>query len=225
MDQFGQQEILSPQDVIRKEAKENEVDNTILAYGAKQKEYNMYCDHVEPHPRCYSDHKYTVTPLNYYNFLYYQSRRSKYSKNKKGKAFSKVECDKIMNDPTWCAKKPIGWNCLNQYKCGVQEIWDKQKEDGLIKHTKDDLISKSVKELMKIVKTRKVYLKKRILMKRLLPKWLPMLQQKSYLVWRGFYLIKKVILFASAFQLSVIDFAYYRVHLEYYVENPYSLVN
>ena len=160
MDQLNQQRI-APQDVIRNEQKEHEEDNTALAYGAKQKEYNMYCDHVEPHPRLATDHKYIITPRNFYNFLYYQSRRSKYSKNKKGKAFNKAECDKIRDDPTWCAKKPIGWNCLNQYKCGLQEIWDKQVEAGKISYSKDQLISKSVKELMKVVKTRKVHLSKK----------------------------------------------------------------
>ena len=106
------QVVLVPQDVVHNEEKTHEENNTVLAYGAKQVEYNLYCDHVESHPRCSDDHKCIITPFNFYNFLYYQSRQSKYSGNKKGKVFCIEGFDKIIKDPTWLSKKPMGWHSM-----------------------------------------------------------------------------------------------------------------
>ena len=150
---------MDPRDVVRNEQKTLEDTNTGLAYGAKQVEYNLYCDHVEPLRT--DAGKYIITPENFYNFLYYTSRRSKYSKNKKGKAFNAAECDKIRLDPAWISDNPIGWQTLNQYKCGVQEVWEEQLDSKQLNYSKDLLITKSVKDLLKIVKTRKVRLNKK----------------------------------------------------------------
>ena len=72
--------------------------------------------------------------------MYYQSRRSKYSSNKKSKAFNVDEFEKIKNDPSWMSDNPIGWQTLNQYKCGIQEVWEEQLDAGKINYTKDLLI-------------------------------------------------------------------------------------
>ena len=148
---------MDPRDVVRNEQKMLEDTNTGLAYGSKQVEYNLYCDHMEP---LRNDDKYIITPSNFYNFLYYTSRRSKYSSNKKGKAFNVDECVKIRQDPTWISDNPVGWQTLNQYKCGIQEVWEEQLDAGKLSYTKDLLITKSVKDLLKIVKTRKVRISK-----------------------------------------------------------------
>ena len=96
-------------DVVIQEKNNNRCDSKGFAYDPKKREFEKYWEHVTEKPLVDvpSNHpnRYELTPDNYFNFLFYQSRRDKYKKGLKNVVgetkFDAKGYDRDMNHLAW----------------------------------------------------------------------------------------------------------------------------
>ena len=111
--------------------------------------------------------RYELTPDNYFNFLFYQSRRDKYKKGLKNVVgetkFDAKDYDRVTKSPSWISDNPLGIQAINQYKCCLIEMHQSgiDKNNGwAVSLRKEQLNSRVVACLFRDVLNRKPRLNK-----------------------------------------------------------------
>ena len=139
-------------DAILKEKKFHEPKNTTAAYDPKSQEFVNYCHslYVE------DDDCEVITPDKVFGFMYYQAYRGKkVGKGKKG-AFNRLDFDTVMSTSNLESRQRslgnvVGSDQINQYLCAIRVLLDAQRRQGLITIQRQDLMSDSMKSLVKLV--------------------------------------------------------------------------
>ena len=144
---------------MREEQEKTKPVNTNFAYDNKEIEFIEFCKEAFPDNPSMGEISSIVSPAKLYQFLFYISRREKRSTRFKVEGslekFNKEEYMKILNDPSYCAKFPLGHSTMKQYHAAVMRLYQKQLDSGTNNFSKEQLMSNNTKFLMQQVKERK----------------------------------------------------------------------
>ena len=144
-------------DAVRHEKCKFTPKNTKLAYKSKAKEFQGYLKSVYGGTGD-EDTCLTITPSKVFGFMYYQCYRAKRTTNFSPGTFDRADYDSVINQSSDSSTPKVDLlqtDSIQHYLGAIRNLLDDQILQGITETRKEDLMTKNLKDLIRLVKTRR----------------------------------------------------------------------
>ena len=168
-------------DAVRQEKCKFTPKNTKLAYKSKAKEFQGYLKSVYGGTGD-EDTCLTITPSKVFGFMYYQCYRAKRTTNSSPGTFDRADYDSVINQSSDSSEPQVDLlqtDSIQHYLGAIRNLLDDQIRSGITETRKEDLMTKNLKDLIDLVKTRRERVLKAMSKERIDGEFQPFLMMKQ----------------------------------------------